>query len=364
MAVADLLLAHELTAGTEATDLLIPEIVRYELDWLLKMQDEKSGGVYHKVSCKNFDAFDEMPEDEHEPLYLCPISLSATADFAAVIALCSRFYPDRKGELLDAAKRAWDWCQAHPDMPPFVNPPDITTGPYGNKFAIDEFCENGRFWAACELFVATGAEQYHDYIKKSELYAGLGWGDMGGYGLFAYLRHASGWSSPEQTERMKERLHNDCAEIMERYHNDQFGVSLGEDYRWGSNMQVGNHAQMLLMGSLVFPEEAEVYRAAAMTHFHYLLGHNSLSRSFVTGFGANAAKHPHHRPSIAKGEAVPGMVVGGPIRYTTHDKALAGACEGLPPAKCYVDHAESYSSNEVTIYWNSPVYFMMAALGL
>jgi endoglucanase len=152
---------------------------------------------------------------------------------------------------------------------------------------------------------------------------------------------------------------------MSRYHNDQFGVSLGEEYRWGSNMQVGNNAKMLLMGSLIFPEEAEVYRAAALTHFHYLLGHNSLSQSFVTGFGANAAKRPHHRPSIAKDKAVPGMVVGGPIRHTTHDTTLAAACrEDLPAAKRYVDHAESYSSNEVTIYWNSPVYFMMAALGL
>jgi endoglucanase len=180
MAVADLLLAHELTAGSAAADLVVPEIVRYELDWLLKMQDERSGGVYHKVSCKNFDAFDEMPEDEQEPLYLCPMSLSATADFAATMALSARFYPHRKDELLDAAKRAWKWCQAHHDMPPFENPPDITTGPYGNRFATDEFCENGRFWAACELFAATGAEQYHEYIRRSELYAGLGWGDMGG----------------------------------------------------------------------------------------------------------------------------------------------------------------------------------------
>jgi endoglucanase len=59
------------------------------------------------------------------------------------------------------------------------------------------------------------------------------------------------------------------------------------------------------------------------------------------------------------------MVVGGPLAHTTHDTALSAACgEDLPIAKRYVDHAESFSSNEVTIYWNSPVYFVMAGLGL
>jgi endoglucanase len=46
------------------------------------------------------------------------------------------------------------------------------------------------------------------------------------------------------------------------------------------------------------------------------------------------------------------------------DTALSTHCKDFPPAKRYVDHKGSFSSNEITIYWNSPVYFVMAVLGL
>jgi len=49
---------------------------------------------------------------------------------------------------------------------------------------------------------------------------------------------------------------------------------------------------------------------------------------------------------------------------TQRDTDLHARCEGSPPSKFYVDHKGSYSSNEVTIYWNSTVYFVVAVLGL
>jgi len=58
------------------------------------------------------------------------------------------------------------------------------------------------------------------------------------------------------------------------------------------------------------------------------------------------------------------LVVGGPCMNVVRDPALNAHCADAPPAKRYVDHKESFASNEVTIYWNSPVYFIMAALGL
>ncbi|WP_242826818.1 glycoside hydrolase family 9 protein [Butyrivibrio sp. NC3005] len=30
--------------------------------------------------------------------------------------------------------------------------------------------------------------------------------------------------------------------------------------------------------------------------------------------------------------------------------------------KCYLDHIDCYSLNEITIYWNSPLVFVMAGL--
>ncbi len=44
------------------------------------MQDEVSGGVYHKISCLDFPEF-VIPQEETDTLYLAPISTAATADF-------------------------------------------------------------------------------------------------------------------------------------------------------------------------------------------------------------------------------------------------------------------------------------------
>ncbi|MCL2603580.1 MAG: glycoside hydrolase family 9 protein [Defluviitaleaceae bacterium] len=355
-AVADLLLAHEFAPNKDA-DLL--DAVWFELEWMLKMQDEATGGVYHKVSCHHFDALDEMPHDELNELVLCPITSTATATFAASMAMAARFYPDKKGQLLAAAQKAWDWLTANPDAPMFKNPEGVFTGGYGDRSDKDE-----RFWAACELFAATGNETFHEYIKEGEIHTGLGWNQVGTYGIIAYLYHAKDKDNAELTDLMKDALHTVCRQIMNPYKNDPYGVSLGDAYNWGSNMTVGNNAMTLLLARPFFPQKAADFTQAALDHLHYLLGRNPVSYSYITGFGANPALYPHHRPSVAKGQAVPGMVVGGPNKFTQQDPALKEHCTGFPPSKCYVDHKDSYSGNEITIYWNSPVYFMAAVLDI
>jgi len=369
--VADLLLAYRFSSNPDAKLL---KTVWYEIEWMLKMQDEKTGGVYHKVSCENFNALDEMPNDEHSELILSPISATATADFAASMALASHFYPEHSEKLLNAAKSAWNWCAANPNTSGFTNPPGIFTGGYGDDNDKDE-----RFWAACELFAATGEETYHDYIKASDLCIrnsdepewkrnspGLGWSNMAAYGYIAYL-HASVMTDNSVAQRIKNEILRSCDVIMEKYKGNPYGVSLGEFYPWGSNMTAANNAMMLIIGSRLAAnggtKNAE-YTEAALEHFHYILGRNPLSRSYITGFGSNPSRNPHHRPSVSKGTAVPGMVVGGPCMHFNRDPALNAHCADAPPAKRYVDHKYSFASNEITIYWNSPVYFIMAALDL
>lgn len=355
-AVADLLLAYELSPNPDPE---ILEMAWFQLEWILKMQDAATGGVYHKVTCRQFNALDEMPHDEHSELVLSPISPTATADFAAIMALATRFYPDKKALLLKAAKGAWDWYIANPDAPGFKNPPDIKTGEYGDEDSKDE-----GFWAACELFVATGEEEYHDILKSSDMYYGLGHANMGTYGLIAYLYHAKDRADAPLMARMKDALLAQCNTIMTQHNKEPYGISLGTDYRWGSNMAVGNNAMALLLGRpFVKEEDAEAYTEAAIEHFHYLLGRNPLSQSYITGFGSTGPKHPHHRLSAAVGSTVPGMVVGGPNKNTHQDPALSAHCTGRPPSLCYIDHVDSYASNEITIYWNSPAYFVAAALG-
>jgi endoglucanase len=105
-------------------------------------------------------------------------------------------------------------------------------------------------------------------------------------------------------------------------------------------------------------DNQQQYTASAKDHLDYLVGRNALSQSYITGYGDNAAEHPHHRLSVAAGETVPGMVVGGP-NAGLQDPLAKSRLEGAPPAKCYIDEEPSYSTNEITIYWNSPALFLV-----
>ncbi|MCL2107712.1 MAG: glycoside hydrolase family 9 protein [Oscillospiraceae bacterium] len=348
--VAQLLLANN-------PDLL--DVVWFEVEWMLKMQDEVSGGIYHKVSCRNFNPLNEMPHDEHDELVICPISAEATADFAASMALAARFYPQYSQKLLTSATSAWDWCMKNLHFAEsnsgFKNPPTVTTGPYGNTSIKSKY-----FWAACELFGATGEQKYHDYIKTAEISAGVHWKESGTFGILAYLRSAKADSAI--AARMKKTLLDRAGEIITACNADPYGVSLGVDYRWGSNGDIGNNAMTLLLAEQFadIANSANKYREYAAEHLNYLLGKNPLGKCYVSGFGANPLKHPHHRPSVAVGEAVPGMVSGGPCGNTSFEPILHSHCANQPPMKCFIDHHESFSSNEITIYWNAPFYFLLS----
>ncbi|MDR1693070.1 MAG: glycoside hydrolase family 9 protein [Oscillospiraceae bacterium] len=352
--VAQLLMGYEMSPNPDE-DVL--SVTWFEIEWMLKMQDAETGGVYHKVSCKNFNALDQMPDKETAQLVICPVSATATADFAAAMALASRFYPEQSETLLSAARRAWDWCLANPDAPGFKNPIGVVTGEYGDSSSSDE-----RFWAACELFAATGDETCHEYIKNANTQTGLGWQQMGTFGIAAYLFQAGDKADPDVTERLRSRLIGSARSILDSCETDPYGISLGTNYYWGCNMAVGNNAMTLLLADRLEPDEA--YQKAALEHMHYLLGKNALNQSYISGFGEKAMQNPHHRLSVAVKATVPGMVAGGPNADTSQDPKLNATRAGEPPMKCYIDDIESYASNEITIYWNSPVYFVLAALGM
>jgi endoglucanase len=86
--------------------------------------------------------------------------------------------------------------------------------------------------------------------------------------------------------------------------------------------------------------------------------------SYVTGFGAHPAMHPHHRPSEADGIAapLPGWLVGGPNPGQQDAKDCRVAYASKQPALSYLDNACSYASNEVAINWNAPLVYVAAAL--
>jgi endoglucanase len=372
-AAADLMLAYQHYPGAFAVPLPLPETngimpdvlheCRYELDWLLKMQDTTTGGVFHKVTTRQFPGYDVMPEDDRADLYLLPVSATATGCFAGVMAMAARVYAsfDKAfaSACLEAAEKAWDWLVHNQDAAGFRNPPGVATGEYGDINDTDE-----RYWAAAELYRTTGEAGYHQAFQELALLDSfdkyeLGWAQMGGYGTLAYLladREKAPWLAAALQQGLVER-----ADAFVRIaHGEGYRISLRPDqYKWGSNMLVMNHAMLLLMAWRL--TGTPVYESCALDHIHYIFGLNALGISYVTGFGAKRIMHPHHRPSEGDGveEPVPGLVAGGP-NGGLHDEYARTNLQGLPPMKCYADHMESYSTNEVAVYWNSPALYAVS----
>ena len=135
-------------------------------------------------------------------------------------------------------------------------------------------------------------------------------------------------------------------------------MMLQANFPWGSNMSIANLGELMRMAYNLTGDES--YKNLAKRQLDYLLGENPLGICFVTGYGTVTPKSPHHRPSQVKGEAMPGMLVGG-ADGALEDSYAKAVLYGQPPALCYADNAQTFSTNEVTIYWNSPLVYLLAA---
>ena len=357
-------------SGNAVPDVL--DEVRWNLGWMLKMQDQ-DGGVWHKLTSERFGGF-VMPEvDDGGPRYVigtgsAPYKSScATGDFAAVMAAAARIFrpfdPDFAGAALSAAERAWRWLSSNPGVV-FKNCCGVQTGEYG-----DSNCSDERLWAVAELFRTTGRAEYGDAFAANYAAARAGlvaaitptWQDVGTLALLTYYFAVQ----PNSREDVRAQIRTDMLAaadaIVARTGANPYHVSLRpNDYVWGSNGVAANYGVLLVLANAMRPTPACL--DAAADNLHYLLGRNSFGLSWVTQVGRRPFHNPHHRPSgaDANAEPWPGLLSGGPNRYG--GDPVIDALPATPPARRYKDDQGSYASNEVAINWNAPLVFLLAGL--
>jgi endoglucanase len=343
---------------------------RWNLEWMLKMQDD-DGGVWHKQTSEHFPGFVSPEQDTLPSLVIgtgaAPYkSTCATADLAAVAAIAARVYKpyDAKfaAQALDAAERAWAWAEKNPDVT-FKNPQSVNTGEYG-----DSSCKDERVWAAAELWRTTGKPAYNDFFKSNyaEFLPSLdsppaeNWRTVEAMGLWTYaFSHRKG-SDVHAVEVIRNRTVAAGRAVVERTRSNPYRTSMqAKDYVWGSNGVAAGYGVYLLIANQFQPNAAFV--DAARDNLHYLLGRNTFSLSWVTQVGEHAFQHPHHRPSGDGKHAQPwpGLLSGGP-NAGRQDDVLAALPKDLPPAKVYADQLASYASNEIAINWQASLVFLLA----
>lgn len=366
-AVMDLLLAYRQTDG-KFTKFDVPGEARFELEWMLQLQRE-DGGVYHKISCYNFCGF-IMPEEEKDQLVIAPVSTGATADFAGCLAYASAFYKDTDPvfakKLFEAAIKAQNYLFAHDDEL-YINPPEITTGGYGDSDVSDE-----RYFSLCSLWAVTGDENYLKHAlkireeKKKEVpdsehpWRGgwreeFGWSCVAGYGTEILLENADKLDK-KNLEEIRKDIILQAEKTLETSRRSAFGYC-SKSISWGSNGAICDSAHLMMIAYDI--TKRKEFFIAAKEQIDYILGCNPLNCCYVTGAGSKSPVNPHHRPSGAKGNVYEGMLVGGPCAGL-HDAYAKEHLEGLPGLKCYVDAVPSYSTNEVAIYWNSAFIYLLS----
>ena len=349
-------------SGDDIPDLL--NEVMWNLEWMLSMQDPNDGGVYHKLTNKNFDGT-VMPHQATTERYVVQKTTAAALDFAAVMATASRVLvqyekqlPGVSAKMLTAAESAWKWAKANPTVI-YQQPGDIKTGEYGDKFLADEFS-----WAAAELYITTRKDSYYAEVKPVETAATVpAWSDVRGLGWISLAQHRNNLTAVADQQLIARRIDELAAQLQTVWAASPYRVTMQKnDFKWGSNSVALGQAMMLIQGYRLNGKRE--YLDAAQSMLDYVLGRNPVDTSFVTGFGVQSTLHPHHRPSEADGIAqpIPGFIVGGPQPGQQDQEDCPVGYPSSLAAKSYLDHYCSYASNEIAINWNAPLVYVSAAL--
>lgn len=345
----------------------VPDIldeVRWELEWMLRMQTP-DGGVFHKTSTKKWTG-EYLPHLDTDRRFIFGVSSTATAAVAAVNALAARVF-DRWDKnfarmLLKSSLSAWAYLREHKQIVPaggFKNPPGVEGGEYEDKTDTDE-----RLWAAVELYRLTGHEDIHDYIRYNHRSLGgfnhaIGWQNVQNFAYASYLRMGSEHQDPGVTGYLASTLAASCDALVKRIEDNAYRTVLRDDeYYWGSNSVALGYAFSLLLGYEI--KNQPKYLEAALDQIHFMLGRNTFGQTFVTGIGTQPVRHPYHQFSmmLGAGEPVPGLVVGGPNK----NSRLKGKTISHLPGKCYEDVEKNYFVNEVAINYTAPLTYVAALL--
>lgn len=349
-------------SGDEVPDLL--DEVMWNLDWMLTMQDPNDGGVYHKLTTKNFEGA-VMPHEAVAQRYVVKKGTAAALNFAATMATASRVYaeydeafPGFSSRALEAAEAAWNWALANPDLL-YKNPSDIGTGEYGDGNVGDEFA-----WAAAELYITTGDDSYYRALEAPHVENAVpSWSQSRGLAWMSLAFHRDNLTPVADQNLIAERVEQLASELRDDWRVSAYRVPMrAQDFVWGSNGVAMNNAMMLLQGYMLNGEAD--YLEAAQSLLDYVLGRNPTDFSYVTAHGERTPMHIHHRPSEADSIAdpVPGFLAGGPHSGQQDADDCPVPYPSDLPAKSFLDHWCSYSTNEITINWNAPLVYVSGAI--
>ena len=382
-----------------------------------------AGLVYHKLHDHKWTGLATKPweyeEDWGTVRIVKPPTFAATLNLAACAAQAARLWEPydsaKAADYLETAKKAYAayekyWYEAADDEEYNENSlyaPMYQAkggGPYGDNEVRDD-----AYWAACEIFVTakrlgdSAADTYFDKLSgyknafevttritggenKDGSLTTFNWGNTASAGSLTLYLNKDLLSSSEAA-KVDASILKAADTYIETETAQGYGIpylydgpgyndpiNLPEDviingYEWGSNSMVINNAIVM---AYAYDKTKDIkYMNGVISGMDYLLGTNPLSFSYITGYGTYHEKNPHHRYwSYELDDTLPmapdGVLSGGPNAglQDPYVRAL-GFVSGdpdNPSQRCFVDSIEAWSTNEVTINWNSPLAWIASFL--
>ena len=348
-------------SGNGKPDIL--DEVKWELDWLVKMQDPASGGFY-AIAYAGDCAANVSPcrPDSATGSYIAdvvngqtnvrptPETANAVAALAHAATAYKTYDPALAASYLAAAQSGWAYLAAHTQVIPSSG---LT---YGSTDDSD-----GRLWAAAELFRTTGDSTYNQYF------------------LAHYQKYDPNFKQPNATQfdapfraftAYNLARGADCQELT--WFQQHYAVWRAGQlarmknpwrnflyaYWWGSNSVDLGAVSTLVMGDRAagYISSGDVLDAAK-NQLNYILGINPLRHSYVVGEGADSAATTFSSIYWAYGVYTPpaGYMGGGPNWFNSPWFSRF-------PARAFADSNVDYQINENDIGYNLPLVFTAAVV--
>jgi endoglucanase len=332
---------------------------------MLKMQvpagEQYAGMVHHKVQDDGWTGLPLLPSDDPKERQLHRPSTAATLNLAAVAAQGARLFeqydPEFSATLLAAARSTYAAALATPDLYAPASDGNDGGGPYDDDEVADEF-----YWAAAELYLTTGESEFDTALHANEWHTaglfrhdGFAWGDVATLGR---MDLATVPSDLGDRDAVKDSVVALADEYLDNQRSSNFGQAFApiSGYDWGSNSSILNN-QVVIATAFDLTGAGE-YAAAVIESMDYLLGRNAMNNSYITGYGTVYSHNQHsrwfaHQLDASLPSPPKGTLAGGPNSSFSDPIAVQTFNAGCAPQQCYLDDIQSYSTNEMTVNWNS-----------
>jgi endoglucanase len=356
-----------LCAGLSET---IVEECRWQLDWLLRMRvptGELAGMAFHRVHGTRWPPLPCWPHEDATERVLHRPSTGATLHLAAVAAQGARLLRTADAayaaRLLTAARTAYEAAHRHPHL---IAPDDHARfggGPYHDDDLTDD-----AYWAAVEMWLATGEDRYRRDVQGSPHRTAafdLAGFDFDRVAMPARLDLALAGGPDE--DAVRDDVRRSADQLLDLQAHQPWGQPYAPPtgWDWGSNGRILNNLVVLAVAHVIGGQRR--YLDAVAIGMDYLLGRNALGQSYVTGYGVDSTRHQRTRqfgrdldPSFPP--PPPGTVAGGPNSKPAPDFPYDSRLIGLPPQCCYLDEPNSEVTNDVCIRWNAPLVWVATYL--